>query len=115
SPEITALQDVALTTRWFNDFRFVLRQIGVAPALIHLEPDLWGYAEQMSADATSLAAAVTRGNPTDCAGQPDSRQSHRRRSRPRYRKKGRRLRRCPQSERGSSSGEYRPRGSARSP
>jgi hypothetical protein len=72
SAEINALQDAALTTRWFNDFRFVLRQIGAAPALLHLEPDLWGYAEKMTSDPTTLAAAVTRGNPTDCAGLPDS-------------------------------------------
>jgi hypothetical protein len=72
SAEIAALQNVQLTTSWFNDFRFVLRQIGVAPALLHLEPDLWGYAEKMSPDPTRLPAAVTLANPTDCSGQQDS-------------------------------------------
>jgi hypothetical protein len=72
SAEVAALQDVHLTTRWFNDFRFVLRQIGVAPALLHLEPDLWGYAEQARSDPAQLPVAVRAGNSTDCAGQPDS-------------------------------------------
>ncbi|HWE25796.1 MAG TPA: hypothetical protein VG496_17790 [Myxococcales bacterium] len=70
--EISALQNVQLTTRWFNDFRFVLRQIGATPALLHLEPDLWGYAEQMSPDPTAIPAAVTLANPLDCSGQQDS-------------------------------------------
>ena len=69
-PEIAALQDVRLATRWFNDLRFVLRQIGVAPALLHLEPDLWGYAQQIGPDPTRLPVAVTLANPADCAAQP---------------------------------------------
>lgn len=72
SAEIVALQDAALLRRWFNDWRFVLQQIGNRAALLHLEPDLWGYAEKMNADPRLLAAAVTASNPTDCAGQQDS-------------------------------------------
>jgi hypothetical protein len=72
SAEVGALRNVQLTTRWFNDLRFVLRQIGATPALLHLEPDLWGYAEKVNADPAQVPVAVTSGNPTDCAGQPDS-------------------------------------------
>jgi hypothetical protein len=72
SAEIAALRDVALMTRYFNDWRFVLGQIGNSRALLHVEPDLWGYAEQVGADPHHIAAAVRTANPTDCAGQEDS-------------------------------------------
>ena len=58
SAEIVALQDGALMTRYFNDWRFVLGQIGNSRALLHIEPDLWGYAEQVSADPGPRGAAV---------------------------------------------------------
>lgn len=70
--EVRALQDAALLARWFNDFRFVLQQIGAAPALLHLEPDLWGYAEQVNADPHLIPAAVAQANPADCAAQEAS-------------------------------------------
>jgi len=72
SPEVAALADAALTARYFNDWRFMLQQIGTARALLHIEPDLWGYAEQLSSNPHALAAAVTAANPTDCAGQENS-------------------------------------------
>jgi hypothetical protein len=72
SAEIVALRDVALMTRYFNDWRFVLGQIGKSRALLHVEPDLWGYAERVAADPHQIAAAVRAANPTDCAGHEDS-------------------------------------------
>ena len=72
SPEVAALTDATLMTRYFNDWRFVLQQIGTARALLHIEPDLWGYAEQLDSDPHGLAAAVTGANATDCAAQENS-------------------------------------------
>ena len=72
APEVAALNDPRLTGRYFNDWRFVLQQIGTARALLHMEPDLWGYAEQLSSNPHALAAAVRVANPTDCSGQEDS-------------------------------------------
>lgn len=70
--EVRALQDGALLARWFNDLRFVLQQIGSTTALLHIEPDLWGYAEQVNADPHLIPAAVPQANPADCAAQEGS-------------------------------------------
>jgi hypothetical protein len=70
--EVAAVNVPALMTRFFNDFRFVLQQFGNTVALIHVEPDFWGYAEQLNADPHKLPAAVAKANPVDCAGQEDS-------------------------------------------
>jgi hypothetical protein len=72
APEVFALGDIALMTRYFNDWRFLLHQIGGRPALLHLEPDLWGYAEQLNPDPHKLAAAVASANAADCAGHENS-------------------------------------------
>jgi hypothetical protein len=72
SAEVAALADAMLMARYFNDWRFTLRQIGTARAMLHLEPDLWGYAEQVNGDPRAIAAAVAKANPTDCAAQENS-------------------------------------------
>jgi len=68
----TAANDTALMTRFFNDFRFLLQQLGARTAFVHVEPDFWGYAEKLNQDPHQLAAAVAKANPTDCAAQEDS-------------------------------------------
>ncbi len=64
---VTMLNDSVFLTRYFNDWRFVLQQIGNEKALLHIEPDLWGYGMQLNADPHAPAAAVTASNPTDCS------------------------------------------------
>jgi hypothetical protein len=62
--------------RYLADWRFLLQQIGTTQALLHIEPDFWGYAEQHTVtsggDATTLPAAIANANPTDCASQPNT-------------------------------------------
>jgi hypothetical protein len=71
--EITqAAADASFMTRYFADWRFLLQQLGMAQALLHIEPDFWGYAQQHAGDPTTEAAAVASANPTDCASQPDT-------------------------------------------
>lgn len=70
--ELHAMNDAARAARIFNDFRFMLQQVGQEVALIHVEPDFWGYAQQFNADPTALPAKVKAGNPTDCADEPDT-------------------------------------------
>jgi hypothetical protein len=45
-------------------------------ALLHIEPDFWGYAEQYTVtaggSATTLPAAVASANPTDCSSMPNT-------------------------------------------
>lgn len=70
--EVKALTDVSLMSRYFNDWRFLLQQLGSRQALLHVEPDLWGYAEQLDSNPHHLAAAVHSANPLDCETQEDS-------------------------------------------
>lgn len=70
--EVTALNDAARATRIFNDLRFMLQQVGAERALVHLEPDFWGYAQRVNADPSAIPAKVKLGNPTDCADEPDT-------------------------------------------
>lgn len=70
--EVTQANDGAFMTRYFADWRFLLQQIGTQTAFLHLEPDFWGYAQQLGPDPHQLPAAVASANPTDCAGQENS-------------------------------------------
>jgi len=71
--EVTvAARDQAFMSRYLADFRFLLQRIGNQPALVHLEPDFWGYAQQAGTDPHALPAAVASANPTDCAGLEDT-------------------------------------------
>jgi hypothetical protein len=73
APEVTqAATNATFMARYFADWRFLLQQIGQGVALLHIEPDFWGYAEQQSEDPTSLAAAVASANATDCASMPNT-------------------------------------------
>jgi len=72
APEVAAAANVALMGRYFADWRFVLQSIGQSTAFLHVEPDFWGFAEQVNQDPHAIPAAVASANPTDCAGQEDS-------------------------------------------
>ena len=70
--QVAALNDAAFLTRYFADWRFVLQNIGTHPALLHIEPDFWGYVEQLNSDPHSVPAKVTTANATDCASYENS-------------------------------------------
>jgi hypothetical protein len=73
TPEVTAAAtDRAFMAGYLADFRFLLRQIGSARAIVHVEPDLWGYAQRAGGDPTALPAAVATANPTECGALPDT-------------------------------------------
>jgi hypothetical protein len=68
--EVTqAATNVGIMTRYYNDWRFLLQTIGRSKALLHIEPDFWGYVRQ-AGDPTTLPAAVGSANPTDCSALP---------------------------------------------
>jgi hypothetical protein len=72
-PEVTvAAPNTTLMQRYYADWRFALQQIGTKTVLLHIEPDFWGYAQQVGPDPTTMQAAVASANPTDCAGQPNT-------------------------------------------
>ena len=70
--EVAAVNDAAFLTRYLNDFRFLLQRLGGARALVHIEPDFWGYAQHAGEDPHALPAAVKGANPTDCSAEEDS-------------------------------------------
>jgi len=77
APEVTtAARDQAFMAAYLDDFRFFLRKLGASPAVVHIEPDFWGYAQHAAraagTGASGLAARVASANPTDCAGQPET-------------------------------------------
>jgi hypothetical protein len=77
APEVTqAARDPYFLRRYLNDFRFFLAQLGCHRALVHLEPDFWGYAQQEAVrtggSAATLPAAVRSANPADCGGEQDT-------------------------------------------
>ncbi|HET9451215.1 MAG TPA: hypothetical protein VFO83_10050 [Aggregicoccus sp.] len=72
--QLGAVTNAALLRRLLNDWRFLLQQVGSERALLHFEPDFWGYTQRFSNGRTpgQLPAAVRSANPTDCAAQEDS-------------------------------------------
>jgi hypothetical protein len=50
----------------------MLQQIGTDKALLHIEPDLWGYAMSKNADPHQVPVSVSAANPTDCSTQEGS-------------------------------------------
>ncbi|MCL2066171.1 MAG: hypothetical protein FWG99_01750 [Treponema sp.] len=75
--QVSPANDVSFLTRYFNDWRFMLQQIGNCRAIIHIEPDLWGYAQHRIKENTGndndlspeqLPARVRDANPADGAG-----------------------------------------------
>lgn len=69
--EVNAANNATLMARYFSDWRFFLQTIGSSHALINLEPDFWGYAEQLTSNPHSLAAVVSSAG-ADCAGLEQS-------------------------------------------
>lgn len=72
APEVAVANDVAFMRRYYADWRFLLRQVGQSAALLHIEPDFWGYAQRVNSNPHALPAAVASANPTDCSGMESS-------------------------------------------
>jgi hypothetical protein len=70
--QVAGLNDAAFLTRYLADWRFVLQKIGTRPALLHIEPDFWGYVEQLNSDPHGVPAKVASANATDCASYENS-------------------------------------------
>ncbi|MFO0568110.1 MAG: hypothetical protein U0263_20790 [Polyangiaceae bacterium] len=70
--EVTKANDAAFMARYYADFRFVAQQIGSEVAFLHIEPDFWGYAQQVNDDPTKIPAAVASANSQDCGSLPNT-------------------------------------------
>lgn len=69
--QVTKANDATFLVKYFNDWRFLLQQVGQERVILHVEPDLWGYAQAFNANAAAIPAKVKQSNPTDCAAQSD--------------------------------------------
>jgi hypothetical protein len=72
APEVGATNDATFLTHYFNHWRFFLQHVGNTAAVLHIEPDFWGYAEMVNANPHMTPSKVTTANPTDCASQENS-------------------------------------------
>ena len=74
SPEYAALSETSVMADYYRDFTALMQQLhqygGVA--LVHVEPDLWGYLESLNVDPTKLTAAVASSGNADVAGYPNT-------------------------------------------
>jgi hypothetical protein len=70
--EVAAVNNTDLLKKYMTDYRFFLKQFGDATAMIHLEPDFWGYVQSKNIDPRKVPAQVTASNPTDCAGEENN-------------------------------------------
>jgi hypothetical protein len=70
--EVSAANDVPTMAKYLADWRFFAQKIGTAQAILHVEPDFWGYAQQQNANPHAIPAAVASADPTDCAGYESS-------------------------------------------
>lgn len=71
APEIAALTDGDRVADLLGDFRFlceVLAEEPSGPAIIHLEPDLWGYGHQINDDPTQIPVSLSGAGDPACAG-----------------------------------------------
>jgi hypothetical protein len=69
--EVLAAREEAFMRRYLADFRFLVDQIGDRRALVHIEPDFWGYAQHENDDPHAIPAAVASAH-QDCGGFEDS-------------------------------------------
>lgn len=70
--EVAAINDLAFLTRYFDDWRFLLQKIGSSEAMLHIEPDFWGYVRAIDSNPHRIAAPVAAANPGDCGTQENS-------------------------------------------
>ncbi len=70
--EVAAVNGAAFLTRYLADFRFLLQQIGNDTAFVQVEPDFWGFAQQVNADPHAIPAKVREAAPADCGAEEES-------------------------------------------
>ncbi len=69
---LSALDDAGYMSRYWNGVRTMFDRLGEldAPAIVHLEPDLWGYAQKKNGDSAAATAVKVR-TVAECADLPN--------------------------------------------
>jgi len=67
------LADADTMRAYYADFRLLMRSLAHARiAVVHVEPDLWGYLEQSRSDASKIPAKVEATGDEDVASEPNT-------------------------------------------
>jgi hypothetical protein len=69
-----AFNDVTFMTAYWRGVRVMFERLGElgSPAIVHLEPDLWGYAQQAKGDDPSKLPMKVGSLVPECAGKPET-------------------------------------------
>jgi hypothetical protein len=59
SAEVQALNNAAVATKILSDMKFLFQTIGTETAFVHVEPDFWGYAQQLNSDPTQIPVQLS--------------------------------------------------------
>ena len=70
--EVAAINNLVFLARYLDDWRFLLQKIGNTQAMLHIEPDFWGYVRQVNSNPHLVPAPVANANPGDCNAQENS-------------------------------------------
>jgi hypothetical protein len=72
--ESAALANATTMANYYSDFTALLKQLKQygGTAVVHVEPDMFGYLEQLNGNPALLAAAVASSNNADVAGYPNT-------------------------------------------
>ena len=72
--ESAALANPSTMANYFSDFTTLLKQLKQygGTAVVHVEPDMFGYLEQLNGNPALLVAAVASSNNADVAGFPNT-------------------------------------------
>jgi hypothetical protein len=71
SAEVGATNDATFMQRYLADWRFLLDQVAGRHVFLHIEPDFWGYAEQVNQNPHAIPAAVASAS-SECSGFENS-------------------------------------------
>ena len=74
SAEATALNNATTMANYYQDFTALMKQLGqyAGTAVVHVEPDMFGYLETLSSSPASIAASVASSGDSDVSAYPNT-------------------------------------------
>jgi hypothetical protein len=74
SAESTALNNASIMANYYKDFTALMKQLHQygSAAVVHVEPDMWGYLESLGRSPAQLTASVASSGNADLAAYPNT-------------------------------------------